>query len=265
MRGTFMKNLALLMLVICGTGFRSLMAAVQTEVVEYKHGDIVLEGFLAYDDAGPKKKPGLLIVHEWTGLGDYVKERARQMAALGYTAFAVDIYGKGIRPQGMEDAGKEATKYKSNRKLMRERVLAGLKAMKATGRVDASKIGAFGYCFGGTTVLELARSGAPLKAVVSFHGGLDSPNPRDAQKIKGRVLVLHGADDPLVPDAEVAAFQKEMREARVDWTMISYGGAVHSFSNPAAGNDPKKGFAYNKRADQRSFEDMKRFFESELQ
>jgi len=236
------------------------IAAVKTQVVEYQHDGVVLEGFLAYDDAKTGKRPGVMIVHEWTGVGDYVKNRAKQLAELGYVAFAADIYGKGIRPNNPTDAGKEATKYRSNRPLLRSRALAGLKVLQANPLTNPQKIAAIGYCFGGGTVLELARSGADVAGVVSFHGNLDTPNPDDAQNIKGKVLVLHGAIDPYVPPEQVSAFEKEMNSAKVDWQLVSYGGMVHSFTNPEAGNDPSKGAAYNALADKRSFVAMQQFF-----
>ncbi|MGI0487557.1 dienelactone hydrolase family protein [Pantanalinema rosaneae CENA516] len=235
-------------------------AVVRTQVVEYKHGDVVLEGYLAYDDAIQGKRPGVLVVHEWTGLGKYVKQRAEQLAKLGYVAFAIDMYGKGIRPSNPKDAGAEATIYRSNRPLMRDRARAGLAVLQQNALTDVSRIAAIGYCFGGGTVLELARSGAPVAGVVSFHGNLDTPNPADAQNIQAKVLVLHGADDPYVPPEQVSAFETEMRNAKVDWQLVSYGNTVHSFTNPEAGNDPSKGSAYNPIADRRSFAAMQQFF-----
>lgn len=235
-------------------------AALRTQVVEYKHGNTVLEGYLAYDDALPGKRPGVMIVHEWTGLGSYVKGRAEQLAKLGYVAFAVDMYGKGIRPNNPKDAAAQAGIYRKDRQLMRDRATAGLKVLQAFPRTDVSRIAAIGYCFGGGTVLELARSGANIAGVVSFHGNLDTPNPADAKNIKARVLVLHGADDPYVPPEQVAGFEKEMRDAKVDWQLISYGNTVHSFSNPGAGKDASKGAAYNEVADRRSFAAMQQFF-----
>ncbi len=240
----------------------SALAAIKTQVVEYKHGNTVLEGYLAYDDAIQGKRPGVLVVHEWTGLGSYVKGRAQQLAKLGYVAFAVDMYGKGIRPKNPKDAGAQAAIYRSNRQLMRDRVKAGLSVLQQNSLTDARRIAAIGYCFGGGTVLELARSGAPVVGVVSFHGNLDTPNPADAKNIRGKVLVLHGAVDPYVPPAQVAAFEKEMNDAQVDWQLVSYGGGVvHSFTNPEAGNDPSKGAAYNAAADRRSFAAMTQFFQ----
>jgi len=235
-------------------------AAVKTKIVEYKQGDTILEGYLAWDDAKKAKQPGVLIVHEWTGINDHMKQRAEMLAKLGYVAFAADIYGKGIRPAAQPDAAKTAGIYKSDRPLMRARAQAGLETLKKQKLVDPQRIAAIGYCFGGTTVLELARDGADVKGFVSFHGGLSTPTPQDAGSIKGKVLTLHGADDPFVKAEEVAAFQDEMRNARVDWQFISYGNAVHSFTNKAAGTDNSKGAAYNEKADKRSWEAMKAFF-----
>jgi dienelactone hydrolase len=235
-------------------------AEIKKEPIEYKHGDTVLEGYLAYDDAIQGKRPGVVVVHEWRGLNDYAKRRAEQLAELGYIAFALDMYGKGVYAKDHDEAGKLSGVYRSDRKLMRERAKAGLEILKRHPMTDQSRMAAIGYCFGGTTVLELARSGEDLRGVVSFHGGLSNPKPEDAKNIKGRVLVLHGANDKFISSDEVSAFQEEMRNADVDWQMIFYGGAVHSFTVPEAGNDPSKGMAYNEKADKRSWEEMKRFF-----
>lgn len=234
--------------------------AIHTEWVQYRHGETALEGYLAYDDAVKGPRPGVLVVHEWMGLGDYAMKRAEQLAGMGYVAFALDMYGKGVRAKTPEDAAKLSGTYKGNRPLMRARAQAGLDELRKQPLVDPARIAAIGYCFGGTTVLELARSGAPVVGVVSFHGGLGTPEPGEAKNIKGKVLVLHGADDPHVPAAEVAAFQDEMRKAAVDWQMIYYGGAVHSFTNPGSGTDASTGVAYNEKADKRSWEAMKVFF-----
>jgi dienelactone hydrolase len=238
----------------------SAKAAIKTETVEYKEGDTNLEGFLVYDDAILNKRPGVLVVHQWKGVSDYEKGRARQLAELGYVAFVADIYGKGVRPATPQLAGAEAGKYKNDRALLRKRVQAGLAELKKSKMVDSSRTGAIGYCFGGTTVLELARSGADVASVVSFHGGLGSPTPDDAKNIKAKVLALHGADDPHVPPDEVLGFADEMRKASVDWQLIAYGNAVHSFTDKNAGTDNSKGTAYNEKADKRSWEAMKDFF-----
>jgi len=251
----------LLFLIIAGLFLASNAdAEVVSEMLEYKHGDTVLEGYLAYDDSIKGKRPGIIIVHEWKGIGPYVKRRAEQLASLGYIAFAADIYGKGVRPQTDDEAAKTASIYKDNRKLIRARIDAGLELLKKQKLTDTGRIAAIGYCFGGTTVLELARSGADVAGVVSFHGGLDTPNPDDAKNIKAKVLVLHGGDDPFVPIEHVIAFQNEMRKAGVDWQVVIYGGAVHSFTVPDAGNDQSKGAAYNEKADKRSWDVMVQFF-----
>ncbi len=230
------------------------------KTVDYKQGDTVLEGLSVHDDAVQGKRPAVLVVHQWKGLGDYEKKRAEMLARLGYNVFAADIYGKGIRPQTPQGAGAEAGKYKNDRSLLRARVRAALGVLAQHELTDPRRIAAIGYCFGGMGVLEIARSGADIVGVVTFHGALNTPTPGDARNIKGKVLALHGADDPAVPASEVAAFEKEMREAGVDWQLIMYGGAVHAFTDWNAGNDNSKGVAYNERADRRSWEAMKQFF-----
>ena len=241
-------------------GALTIHAKIMTQIIEYQQGDTTLEGYLAYDDSVSGKRPGVLVVHQWLGLTDYEKHRAQQLAGLGYVAFCADIYGKGIRPQNVKDAGVEATKYKTDRVLLRARVNAGLEALEKNALVDPQRVAAIGYCFGGTTVIELARSGANIAGVVSFHGGLDSPTPAAGKNIKCKVLICHGADDPFEKPADLAAFEDEMRQANVDWVLVKYGGAVHSFTQPMAGNDNSKGAAYNERADHRSWAAMKMFF-----
>jgi dienelactone hydrolase len=232
---------------------------IKEQTFEYKDGSTVLEGFLAYPEAAAKA-PGVIVVHEWMGLNDYAKKRARQLAELGYVALAADVYGKGIRANNPADAGKLAGEYKNDPKKLRSRMNAALKALKSVKQVDTKKIAAMGYCFGGTSVLELARSGADVKGVISFHGGLSTKEPATKKgQIKSKVLVLHGADDPHVPPADVATFEDEMRTAGVDWQFHAYGGAVHAFTNPASGNDNSKGAAYNADADRRSFATMVTF------
>jgi dienelactone hydrolase len=235
-------------------------AAIQTKVIEYKDGNQVLEGYLAYDDAIKGKRPGVLVVHEWNGLQDYAKKRTEDLAKLGYVGFAADIYGKGIRPKNPQESAVQAKIYRSDRKFMRSRAIAGLEVLQKYPLTDSKRIAAIGYCFGGGTVLELARSGASVAGVVSFHGNLDTPNPSDAKNIKGRVLVLHGANDPIVPPEQVKGFETEMLQAKANWQLISYPGAVHGFTNPESGNDASKGVAYNESADKSSWQVMKGFF-----
>jgi dienelactone hydrolase len=246
---------------LTGLAARPAMAGeISTKPVEYKQADVTLEGYLAVPKEVSGKVPAVLIVHDWMGVATYAKERADQLAKLGYVAFAADIYGKGVRPADRTEAAKLAGTYKGNRALYRQRLAAGLELLKQNPNVDPAKVVAIGYCFGGTGVLELARSGADVKGVVSFHGGLDSPTPADGKNIKARVLVLHGADDPNVPEAGIAAMTKEFKDAGVDWQMISYGGAVHSFSNPHAGNNKASGNAYDAATDKRSWQHMMDFF-----
>ena len=245
-------------------GVSTAPAEMKTEVVEYRHGDVVLEGYLAYDDSFQGKRPGVLVAHEWNGHTPYVRKRAEQLARLGYVAFALDMYGKGVRAKDAKEAAALAGIYKGDRKLMRARAAAGLDVLRNRPETDQARLAAIGYCFGGTAVLELARSGADLVSVVSFHGGLDTPTPEDARNIKGKVLALQGADDPFVPVKQREAFQDEMRKGGVDWQFVTYGGAVHGFTNPEAGSDNSKGAAYNERADRRSWKAMKAFFAETL-
>jgi dienelactone hydrolase len=235
-------------------------AEIRTEVVEYRQGDAVLEGYLAYDETIKGKRPGVLVVHEWWGLNSYIKRRTEELAKLGYVAFAADIYGKGVRATHADDAAALASGYRNNRQLLRARVTAGLEVLKNHKLTDPGRIGAIGYCFGGTTVIELALSGADIAGVVSFHGGLGGLDLVDAKHVKARVLVLHGADDRFVTADQMTAFQEVMKKAGIDWQMNYYGGAVHSFTNPEAGSDPSKGLAYHERSDRRSWDAMKTFF-----
>ena len=250
-----MKILILTILALACAG--AVRAGIHTQIVEYKQGDTTLEGFVAYDDAIPGKRPGVLIVHQWLGLTDYEKHRAEMLAQLGYVAFCADIYGKGVRPQNTQEAGAQAGKYKNDRQLLRARANAGLDALRQQPLVNPKRIAAIGYCFGGTTVIELARSGADVAGVVSFHGGLDTPSPADGKNIKCKVMVATGADDRSVPMTAVSAFEDEMRQGKVDYDILIYGGAVHAFTNPASGDDPSTNVAYNAAADKRSWAAMK--------
>jgi len=257
MNGADMKKL--FCIVIALGGVLTARAALQTRTIEYQQGDTTLAGVLVYDDAVKTKRPGVLIVHQWMGVTGYEQKRAEMLVQLGYVTFCADIYGKGIRPQTPAEAGAQAGKYKSDRTLLRARVNAGLEVLRKCEFVDARRMAAIGYCFGGTTVIELARSGADLAGVVSFHGGLDSPTPAEGKNVRCKVLACHGADDPFVPAKELAAFENEMRSGGVDWQLIQYGGAVHSFTDWKA-DGSMKGAQYNEKADKRSWEDMKQFF-----
>jgi dienelactone hydrolase len=245
---------------LCGLFPSSGDAQVKGEAVEYKAGDTTCEGYIAYDVANTARRPAVLVVHDWMGVSDHTRGVCQDLAKMGYLAFAADIYGKGIRHTEPGPASAEAGKYKADRKLLRERVNAALAQVQANALTETGKIAAIGFCFGGTTALELARSGADVAGVVSFHGSLDSPNPADGKNIKAKVLVLHGAEDPFVKQADIAAMQKEFIDAGVDWQMVYYGNAVHSFAQKKAGTDKSKGAAYEERAARRSWEAMKDFF-----
>ncbi len=227
-------------------------ADIVTRTVEYEHDGTVLEGFVAYDDSIKGKRPGVVVVHQWKGLTDYEKMRARKLAALGYIAFAADIYGKGVRASDNDEAKQLATVFYKDRTLMRARVNAAYDELKKQKFTDTSKTAVMGYCFGGSVALELARSGADVLGTVTFHGGLSTPTPEDAKNIKGKVLALHGAADRVVPPEHVAAFHEEMTSAGVDWYMVTYAYARHAFTH--------KGPRYNEPADLRSWEEMQDFF-----
>lgn len=239
-------------------------AAVKVQTVDYKQGDTALEGWLVYDDAKQGKRPGVIVFPAWNGPDEDAKGRAQMLAKLGYVAFVADVYGKGIRPPDNKSAIAEVTKYMKNRPLLRDRAKAAYDQLSKNPMVNASKIAAIGFCFGGAGALDLARSGAPVVDTVTFHGDIASPTPQDDNNIKGRVLVLHGAADPIIGQKDQDAFRKEMTDAHVHWEMILYGGAVHSFTQKDAGNDPSKGAAYDAYADKQSWAEMSRLFRETL-
>ncbi len=243
-------------------------AKIVTETIEYQDGDVKLKGFLAYDDAAKDQRPGVLVCPEWWGLNDYAKRRATMIAELGYVAFAVDYYGDGKIAATREEAAELAGKLYAvdpktgKRELMRSRLKAAMDTLKAQKQVDSGRLASIGYCLGGAASIELARSaieGESLRAVVSFHGALSQTDMDDAKKIKASILVCHGAVDPFVPPEEVAKFQKEMDDAKVDYQLIAYANAVHSFTNPEVDARKIDGAKYQEKADQRSWEAMKTF------
>jgi dienelactone hydrolase len=252
-----MRSFIALALLLAATAAQ---AKVITRAVPYRDGAVEMTGFLAYDDA-KHNAPGVLIVPQWMGLTDYEKGRAQQIAELGYVAFCADIYGGGHVAADVKEAGTLAGKFKGDRSLYRSRLKAALTALRASPTVDPLRCAAIGYCFGGTGVLELARSGADVLGVVSFHGGLDSPTPADGKNIKAKVLILHGADDPFTSKADITALEKELKDGGVDYQLVFYSGAVHAFTQPMAGSDPSQGVAYNERADKRSWIAMRDFFQ----
>ncbi|MDB5105516.1 MAG: dienelactone hydrolase-like enzyme [Fibrobacteres bacterium] len=236
-------------------------SAVKSQTIAYKQDTASLEGMLVRETSLKGKQPGIVLVPDWMGMSDQAKAYAERVAKLGYIVFVADIYGKATRPKDMKEAATVSGIYKNDRNLMQARVRSAYDQLIKSPNVDAGRVAAMGYCFGGGVALELARSGAPLNGVVSIHGNLDTPHPEQAKNIKGEVLVLHGADDPFVTEDQVKAFTEEMRSAAVDWRLTKFGGAVHAFTNPSAGSDNSKGMAYNAKADKRSFQEMADFYQ----
>ncbi|MDA8482996.1 dienelactone hydrolase family protein [Pseudomonas resinovorans] len=232
------------------------MTQLQSQSLRYSVDGVAFEGRLLFDAADSALRPGLLMAPNWFGVGGGAEELAGQVASRGYRVLLVDLYGTTVRPGNAAAAGAAMLPLKQDRALLRRRLLAGLEALRGQQAVpmDAARLAAFGFCFGGTCALELARAGAPLKAAVSFHGALDTPDPADARNIRGAVLVLDGAQDPLVPREQLPAFAREMSEAGVDWQLLSYGGAVHSFTDPAANNPGTS--HYNAKVSRRAFAAM---------
>ena len=235
---------------------------VKTETITYKDGDVTCKGFLASPAGLVGIAPGVLVVHDWYGCGPYAQQRAKELAQRGYVAFALDMYGDGKVVSSGADASALAGGFYKDLPLMVRRSRAGLAVLTGQSTVDKARVASIGFCFGGTVSLNLARSGDPLAGVVSFHGGLKAATavPATEGGIKAKVLVLHGGADPFVPPADVAAFMDEMTKAKAVWRMETYGGAVHSFSNPGAGDNVASGSAYNVAAEKLSIATMERFF-----
>jgi dienelactone hydrolase len=254
-----------MMLPIMAEGYGNADAAVVGKDVEYSANGVLLKGYLAYDDKLTDKRPGILVVHEWWGLNDYARKRARMLAALGYTALAVDMYGNGKQTTHPDDAAKFSGAIMKNFGVGKARFLAAEKFLKGQPTVDPSRIGAIGYCFGGGVVLNMARQGADLAAVASFHGSLQAVKPAEPGMVKAKIRVYTGGSDKLVPPAAVKAFEKEMTNAKADYKVIVYPGALHSFTNPDSTGLGKKfnlPLAYNEKADKASWKDMKSFFDT---
>lgn len=253
-------------LYLCGVLLAAIALPVQAkvvaEVVTYQAGDTSFKGYLAYDDAIQGKRPGVLVVHEWWGHNDYARMRARLLAELGYVALALDMYGDGKQAAHPEDAQKFSAEIANNIELGKQRFEAAMDLLKQQPLTDGSDIAAIGYCFGGAVVLQMAREGLELDAVVSFHGSLGTSEPAQAGDIKARIMVAHGAMDPFVKQEQVTGFLDEMNQAGAFYRFIIYSGAMHSFTNPGADefgakfNLPLK---YNAQADRDSWRDMKIF------
>jgi dienelactone hydrolase len=239
-------------------------AEVRTTSFDYKQASVTLEGYIAWDDAAKGKRAGILVFPTYTGPSEFERDVARKLAKLGYVVMVADIYGKGIRPNAGKEAGAEMGKYMGERTMLRARAKAGLDRLLEEKNVNASMVATIGYCFGGAAALELGRQGADVKGIVSLHGTLANPTPDDAKNIKGKVLVLHGADDPVTPPKQIANFNEEMKNAGVDMTYVTYSQTRHSFTIPTAGNDTTKASAYNERSAKRAWIAMVDFLHDTL-
>lgn len=245
-------------------GISTSHAALQGKEVIYSANGTTLKGYVVYDDVLKGKRPGMLVVHEWWGHNEYARKRARMLAERGYTALALDMYGDGKQAHHPDDAGKFASEVSQNAALAKARFEAALDLLKQQKTVDAANIGAVGYCFGGSVVLEMARIGEPLKAVASFHGGLGTQHPAEAGMVKARIASFTGEDDPMIPAAQVVAFRQEMDKAGVNYKAVTYPGAKHSFTNPGADKYGKQfslPLAYNAAADKASWREALAFLE----
>ena len=235
---------------------------IEGTLVEYSAKGVVMKGYLAYDKNITGKRPGVLVVHEWWGLNDYTRKRARMLAELGYAALAVDMYGDGKQAEHPDEAGKFSSELMKNFETAKGRFIAAMEFLKAQPIVNPRKIAAVGYCFGGGIVLNMARQGVDLKGVASFHGNLSAVEPAKRGSVKAKILVLHGADDKFITGEQIKAFRNEMKHAGADFRFIAYPGALHSFTNPEADKYGKKfniPVAYNAEADKKSWKELKEF------
>ena len=243
-------------------------AGVITKEVTYTANGLNHKGYLAFDDAVKGKRPGVLVVHEWWGQNDYIRKRARMLAELGFVALALDMYGEGKQAAHPEDAGKFSSAVMKNLDVAEQRFRAGLNLLKQQPQTNTQQIAAIGYCFGGGVVLAMARRGVGLKGVASFHGSLGAGAPVAAGKVKAKVLVLNGADDPFVKPEQISAFKKEMKTAGVDYEFVNYPGAKHAFTNPGATANGKKfnlPLEYNAAVDKESWQKLQTFFQEIFQ
>ncbi|HZT79245.1 MAG TPA: dienelactone hydrolase family protein [Gemmataceae bacterium] len=235
-------------------------AAVKTRTITYQHGGKTFKGFLAWDDAARGKRPGVLVCHEWWGLNDYARKRAEQLAGLGYVAFAGDMYGEGKVTEHPKEAGQMAGEVRKNVKEWQARAQAALKVLRDQENVDPKRIAVIGYCFGGSTALQLAYTGADVAAVVTFHAALPTPDAEQAKAIKAKLLICQGALDSFVPETSAQKLRAALDEAGVDYEMIYFGGAYHSFTVKGIDKVGVKGLAYNAAADRRSWQAMRNLF-----
>lgn len=236
----------------------------QTQDIDYAADGATMRGYLAFE-AGASRRPGVLVFHEGPGLGDFAMGKARQLASLGFVAFAADMFGERRQAKNLQEVATLVGALRAEPARLRERGLAALATLAGLPQVDRGRLAAIGFCFGGSVVLELARAGADLKAVVSFHGVLATKLPAPEGQVKASVLVLTGAEDPLAPADQVAAFEQEMRAAKVsDWQVVSYGNTLHGFTNPAADGSMMRTARYHAQSDRRSWEAMRSFLDETL-
>jgi len=260
--GRLVGRLVIFILIMCMAGLATGGPRIKGAIVEYSAQGVVMKGYLAYDENIKGQRPGVLVVHEWWGLNDYARKRARMLAELGYTALAVDMYGNDKVAAHPADAQKFSAELMKDFAVAKARFLAGMELLKQQPTVDPNKIAAIGYCLGGGIVLNMARQGADLKGVASFHGSLSPVKPAQAGVVKARILVLHGDADRFITAEQIAAFKKEMKDAGVAFRFISYPGATHSFTNPDADKLAKEfnmPIAYNAEADRKSWKELKTF------
>ncbi len=255
-----MNRLALAL--AAGMAFSSAaQAKIVSEPMRYKHGDVTLQGHIVYDDSREGPRPGMLVFHEWWGLNDFVRDKARELAEQGYVALAVDMYGDGKNTAHPEEAQTWMQEVRSKQGMLEARAQVALEALRAREEVDSARIGAIGFCFGGTSSLALAYTGADLAGIASFHGGLIVPDEKQREQINTSILILHGAQDAMIKQETIVDLQQALDEAEVDWHMVTFGGAKHGFTNPAADEAGLPALGYDPVAAKRSWHHMLQFFE----
>jgi dienelactone hydrolase len=254
-------TLAAMLTMVLATGCS---AAIQSRVVDYEHAGVPLQGYIAWSDAAKGKRPGVIVVHEWWGHNQHARSAADRLARAGYVAFALDMFGKGRVTTHPESAQAFVAQSMQDATLIPGRFSAALQLLKSDPLVDPTRIGALGYCFGGAVVLGMARAGEDLKAVATFHGALATESPARPGQVKPKLLIMTGADDPMIPADAVAAFEQEMKAAGVNYRVIKYPGAKHGFTNPNADQAGVPGLGYNAAADKKSWDELMRFFKKEL-
>jgi dienelactone hydrolase len=232
--------------------------------IQYQQEGATANGFLVYDDAKSGTRPAVLVIPEWWGLNDYPKSRARQLASMGYVAFAADMYGNGKITRDPKEAQALAAPFYSNPAMFASRTKAALDVLLKQPQSDAMRVAAIGFCFGGSAVLQLAYSGAPLNAAVTFHGGLMPADAAQQKRIKTSILILHGSEDPMVPQADRDKTHQSLDAAGIDWQMVLYGNAVHGFTDPDSDSHKIPGLAYNEKAARRAWDEMQRFFQEKF-